>query len=420
MFNKKTFILLFLIFMISSSVKGTDKKEDVVKGMFNSLQREVFEEKECLSKIIGCYLKDEGLSYSITAGKDMHRICPSIVHSCCSREQMAAIHSKINTNYNKSDKTIELINQIIYKIGNMNEDRVNSLRKSLIEKDCIQDDPENEENMEFINNLKYFKDNYSMSQEIVRNGIEYVSKTVAGFGCSICDQASHTTIIHKRKEEPILQFDMKQCKTFFDSPESYNYIKMFGELGRLYSIFGTLKCINKDLDYRSQEFYTPDQFEDVVKSIKDCNNSNNFLKKRNCKTVCEEASLFNESVMAKYQEGIIIFTMFSDFFFLGEPMEDKESVMPVYKKMYEDIAFRFFLEPSGKSKLHFEGMKKRYEFGSGWNVVNHNFTSGEVELIKDKNDSIKIILKGMSLEDSIGKLALSIFGVLALSFTILI
>lgn len=76
-------------------------KSEIVEGMFNKLQEDIFEPEQCYPKILDFYLESEGPEESFTAGDNVHDLCPNIRQSCCSFEQLVEIHDRAKNSYNK-------------------------------------------------------------------------------------------------------------------------------------------------------------------------------------------------------------------------------------------------------------------------------------------------------------------------------
>ena len=92
--------------------------------MFNQLQKDIFEPKECYPKMIAMYLTNEGPERSSVAGDNEHDLCPSIRQTCCNYEQLVEVHGKAKESYEKFLKFSKILQDLVKKINSMSEEQM--------------------------------------------------------------------------------------------------------------------------------------------------------------------------------------------------------------------------------------------------------------------------------------------------------
>ena len=411
---------LFILFTIMYAINVTTavKEGAVVEGMFDKLREDVFESKECYGKIIDSYIDEMGLDSSQIAGLDIKQICPTVVHSCCTNTNFVKIHKNIKENFTKATNFISIVTSLIDKISQISEDKLFALKENMTKKECI--DSTSNEIDPFSLNVNYFTENKEKIKESLETGMEYAIRAGAGFGCTLCDQESHAALITKRKQKPVLQFDVKQCKIFYNDPQSHHFIRTFVEFRKLFDLWKVVSCMNSNYTVKEFDLLAEDNFDIAVKSITECGEGNNFLKEKVCVEICKELSLVNQNPFAKYTESIVLMNLIADYIFKEEAdaLPEKSELQKVFVEKIDKSLNRFYLTPISGKKANLEQFEIKYEFGTGFNTVAHNFILNDVELFEDENNNNikKIIVKGAINMKSQSVISIFVFTAVMLLF----
>ena len=239
MFNR--LLILFLSLTITSIHCTNESK--VVEGMFNELQREIFKPKQCYTKLLGFYLESEGPNMSLTAGDNVHDLCPSIRQTCCSYEQLVEIHAKARTSHQKMMMFTDKVADLMEKVRQLDDEQLQILLQSIKDGDCEYS--EFDGNGDSLDSAIEVLRNEENIEETLKSGMEYYSLKNAGYACAMCDQRSHEAIVEKRKQTPYIQVDLKQCKSFVSDPLFREYVKASALMKQVMIFYGGLSCVHK-------------------------------------------------------------------------------------------------------------------------------------------------------------------------------
>jgi len=382
----KSFILFLFIF----SMNKATKESQVVEGMFNSLRKEIFEPKECYPKLLDFYLENDGPSESFIAGDNIHDLCPSIKQSCCSFEQLVEIHTQAKNAYEKTLKFIDVLKNLTNQIADLNAEKKAAIIKKVQETDS---DWKDDKGHSFTQSLEYFKEKRDEINESFEIGMKNYSLANANYACAMCDQASHESIIVKRKQYPKIQIDTKQCKKFFSSPEIFHHVALYANIKQLYIVYRCLLDSEEKTPLKGnvKSFIFPEQIEEFTQHYQDCAKGDTLQKSEQCLHVCKETGLFNENFFAQFMESIVVFQIAGTAVLEGKQAvsdDNKEK----FEKLFEEIGQYFWVEPK-KAKTRIERFEKIYTYGTGWNNMNHNFVIADAFLEVDEQGKKTIILR---------------------------
>lgn len=379
--------ILFFAFFTTLCVSN---ESTVLKGMYNKLQEDIFEPKECYTKLMGYYLENEGPSKSFTAGDNVHDLCPNIHQSCCSFEQLVEIHGQAKKSFEKSIKFAEILVDLVNNVANMTSQTKDAVVERVTNSNCFWED---DKGHSFLTALEHLKNNRDEINDSIRRGIEYYSIKNANFACTLCDQSSHEAIITKRRQTPIIQIDTKQCKMFFGNPETHHVVNTIINIRQIYTVYGGLAC-SKDLKHFKgdvSEIAFPEQLSEVSGYYQSCGNSNEMMKNKSCQAICEEMVFFNANYFAKYMEDLFAFKLMGEMW-INNIEYEKEGLEIPFDKMVEEVGYYYWVQPRGKSGI--EKLPKQYSYGTGWNIMTHSFVTQDAFLEIDEHGQKSIILRG--------------------------
>lgn len=394
----KQISIIFILFSVIMT-KDDKTKPVVVEGMFDQLREDIFKPKECYPKVMENMSSKEAINESIMNSSEMKQICPNIIHSCCTQEMMIDINNEIQLNYKKMTSMIDIISHIVKSIQSMTPENIEALRKRFSNSKKSMADEEDEETLKFWRYINYFIENGNDVLEEVENGIEYYSDVVSRFGCTICDQETHASFVHNKHKSPAIRFDYAQCKTMFEHPSAENYIKSVSVIARLYFIFEKYDSIfPEQFFFKKKDFFDPENYDEVKEGILTCNKESNFMSNNSCVSLCNEQKLTGYNTLFEYGETLIIFSYFTDNFFLGKELPDTSQMQEIHEANKEKYLVYSVLKPVNSENLIFDQVNLKKEWGSGINVVDHEFYRGSDELNQDKNKSSRVVLKGSQTE----------------------
>jgi hypothetical protein len=382
----KSFILFLFIF----SMNKATRESQVVEGMFNSLKKDIFEPKECYPKLLDFYLENEGPSKSFIAGDNIHDLCPNIKQSCCSYEQLVEIHTQAKNAYEQTLKFIDVLKNVTNQIADLSDERKAAIIKKVQETDSEWKD---DNGHSFTKSLEYFKEKRDQINESFEIGMKNYSLANANYACAMCDQASHDSIIVKRKQYPKIQIDTKQCKKFFGSPEIYHHVALYANIKQLYIVYGSIleSEENSRLKGDVKDLIFPENIEKFAKHYQDCAKGDTLQKSEECLHACKETGLFNENVFAQFMESIVIFQIAGTAILEEKPIKTEEHAQE-FEKLFKEIGQYFWVQPK-KAKTRIERFEKIYTYGTGWNNMNHNFVVADAFLEVDEQGKKTIILR---------------------------
>ena len=390
----KQTILLFLSLGVVLSHQQTEP--DVVEGMFNKLQKDLFKPKQCFTKLMGFYLESDGPSMSFTAGDNVHDLCPSIMQSCCSFEQLVEIHGKARNSHLKMLKFGETLIGLMNSVADLSDERLQNLRNAISQKGCEGDEEDGNFNMA----QEFLGQNREVLSEGIRSGLLWYSTKMAGYACTMCDQTSHESIVEKRKQAPYIMVDLKQCKTFFGDAKIGDFLNTVIALKQVGIAFREMSCaLGKPSRIPIDDLINPEQYDLGFNFYQDCASKNKLETDQPCQRKCEEMNIFNESFFSKYMQDLIAFDFLKENLLVQETA-DTESMKEMFDKRLEEEFVHFWVEPL-RTKTRIEKLEKKYVYGSGWNTMNHFFVDKPAELQVSLDGRKSIILRGSASKYSV-------------------
>ena len=385
-------LTLTLLFSLSITATIEKKETEVLQGMFNQLQKDVFEPKKCSTLILGLYLENEGPSMSSTAGENVHDLCPSIKQSCCNFEQLVEVHEDARQSYLKSLEFSKMLQRLTNKVADLSESEFQKINQRFEEnQDCKYD---NEKGQTFETAFNYLKEKKSFINNNFEKGIEYYSRKSAGFACALCDQRSHGSIKTKGKKDNTIQIDLKQCKSFYSSPEISHYVTSIIHIPLIYHFYQSLLCLEGHKRHKADlsNISDPSLLDKTIELYMECGKGTNMQTMKGCLEVCKLDDLFNINYFARYFEDILTMDLMADHL-IKESDFDMNENQTIYEEKVKEIGVYFFVNPL-KTKSRIDKLPKEYSFGTGWNILSHEFITNKA-IIKENSQGIKsIFVKG--------------------------
>lgn len=391
---KQTIILLFSLIYINAHEK---QDTEYLEGMFNQLQKDIFEPKECYPKMIAMYLTNEGPERSSVAGDNEHDLCPSIRQTCCNYEQLVEVHGKAKESYEKFLKFSKILQDLVKKINSMSEEQMANINSKFEQNShCKLDDDEEDIFESAYQYLTKSKDDVIESFE---TGSKFYARKNAGFACALCDQASHAAMRIKRKQAPVIQLDYKQCKYFYQSPELVHYVTSLVAIRQLYNFFTPLSCISEQKKIVKRDVISsiakPEDLEKVLGYYQNCGKDKNMQKDKQCQAACKDDNFFNVNYFAKFYEDILAFYLLGDDL-INYTQPDMEKLSDIYDSKKKELFFNFYVAPLNV-KTRIDRFPLEYSYGTGWNILAHEFVTRDA-FIKTNSKGIKTIILAETIE----------------------
>lgn len=419
---KPTFHIITLLFLSSFTLSVQQEKPVILKGMFDQMRQDVFEEKECLPKIYSMYFKNkDGLHYSELAGDVIHSMCPSMIESCCEVEQMQTVHAKVKQSFEKNNKLLGHILHLVTELAAVTNQQVDALvtkfklyQKSRYEHYSSSSSSNNSEQSEvseeetlFRNLMTHFKNDKDSILENITVPFEAYNRFGARYGCTVCDYQSHTAFRGVHSRDTKRQIDLSVCKYFYQNTDAQLIGQMTFEFFQIHQVFNFIQSFDKNIKASGR---SPNLIEDqdnvtlFERSIVDCNKELNWKTKSRCTKGCTELKLLNGNYLLEVSSDLVAFDLLFPYAFGTDIEYNEQALIKQMRALEKEIFFRFYLPVEGGANVVLEGMDHTYEYGTGWNIGKHEFYPNPV----DPNDLDSLTdpknLLRLKLSESVGKL----------------
>ena len=399
--NPTFIIIINLLFLSSLTVCVQQQNPVVLKGMFDKMRQDVFEEKECLPKIYGMYFKNkEGPHYSELAGDVIHSMCPSMIESCCEIEQMQKVHAKVKESFEKNKKLLERIVNLVTSLAGVTAEQIDALivkfkeyQKSRYENYSSDSQSQNnslsneasevtEEETLFRKIMTHFKEDKETILENITLPFEAYNRFGAKYGCTVCDYESHTAFRGVHSQDTKRQIDLSVCKYFYQDSDAQLLGQMTFEFYQIHQVFDFIQSFNKNIKGSGR---SPNLIEDqdsvtlFERSIVTCNKELNWKTKSSCTKGCTELKLLNGNYLLEVASDLVAYDLLFSYAFGAELEYDEPALVKQMRALEKEIFFRYYLPIEGKSRVVLEGMDHTFEYGTGWNIGKHEFFPNPVD-----------------------------------------
>ena len=450
MINNQHLLILSFFLSFNLAMKSTVNQEPVLQGMFDRVQNQINQPKHCGEKIVEMYLKDtRGMDRSELATPQIHAMCPKLVDTCCSLDQVTQIHEKVKESFDKNTTVLTHITNLVDQIASVSEEQINNiiLKKQELEQkereeqrkyysedsqeevnsqssshNSEQEPVETEEQKEFREVMAYFNQNQDQIKENISLPYMAYNRFAARYGCTICDAESQNAFRDLRSNKPKRQYDVSMCKSFYDDSDAVLIGRMTYEFFQINRVFYFLGKNNKDFKARTHSNELIEDEENVKLfelSIKKCNEDLNWKTNSNCLKGCSNLNFLNGNYLGKFQGNLFFFNMIAPFAFHLDQEFNLEENIEKLRPEIEKLSVRFFIYPEGSVKRKLESLDNSYEYGTGWNLAKHTFVPNPLE-VSDTDSSLSpdALLRGMkSSSNFAGKL--SAFALALITFLII-
>lgn len=388
-----TFIMLIQISLCTMSQMG-------------SLRKELFKPQKCIPSIIEIYISGKAARKTIQSDSEMLSICPNLEESCCTRTNLKEISDLANDRIEKNKELTNMFNSIIRTVSDSSDSNIKNLFFKLIKFenpstyedansfDEISDYTDSENMKKLKDGINYIKDHDEMIIKDVKEATEYVNKISSRFGCSVCKSENVFSIKNINTRKPSIVLDMSQCKAIFSDPKYLSLFAMDMHMSKMFDILYVI-ALMRNGHAKNDEFITEDEFTNIPDLVKKCNEGTNFLKLKDCNSLCVEMKFFNGNAFRDITDHIIASKMLMDHYFNGTAAMSENELTQAYEKLIKQYkAFAFFQPHKNDNNIYLETINKEFAWGSGWNILNQDFTmKTEKQLDKiaeiDKNAIVK-------------------------------
>lgn len=368
-----TFIMLIQISFCTLSQMG-------------NLRKELFKPKKCIPSLIEIYISGRASKQTVQSDQEMQSICPNLEESCCTKSNLKEISDLANERIEKNNEIRDMFDSIINTINDATNENLENLYFQLIQYenpttyenvssfDQVEDYTDSH-NMKIMKlGIEYIKDNKDMIINDVKEAVEYVNQISSKFGCSLCQSENVFSIKNINTKKPSIVLDMSQCKSIFLDQKYLSLFAMDMHMSKIYDIFYVISLI-RDGRALKEEYITEDEFNNIPDIVKKCVQESNFLKLEQCQSLCVEMKFFNGNAFRDITKNIIASSILKDHYFKGSPAKSEKELTETYESLVKRYyAFAFFQPHKNQNNIYLETMTKEFAWGSGWNVLDYEFT----------------------------------------------
>ena len=349
----------------------------VKESMKSKLKRDIFESKECHSKLVEMYVPSSAPGYSLQSDEEMLEICPFLNESCCYKSNLEEIHDMMLDRAEKLQKFemkfIYLVSTITNADKNIKNQFILKYADSLKAKNGSEDE-EAEEDPKVTalkDNLKFVEDNESVIIDNLKVAIEYVTSVNSRYGCALCDRDNHFEFKNMKSKNPEIRIDMAQCKQILSNDKAMKVFTVDMHTGYLFEIIKVMTILRKGFS-PSDTFLSSEELENMPLIIKKCSQGSNFSSDNQCQKVCMNFDFFNKDVFYGIERTIIAGSLMVNTFLKNEEEPSDSDMNKEYDLMIKEFVHPFYMIPKiSQNKFYLETMPQYYSWNSGWNIMKH-------------------------------------------------
>jgi hypothetical protein len=364
-------------------------------SQMGSLRQELFKPKKCIPSIIEIYISGKASRETIQSDQEMLSICPDLEESCCTRSNLKEMSDLANDRIQKNNELTDMFNSIIKTIRDSSDSNINNLFFDLIKFenpstyedaksfDQISDYTDSHNMQRLKAGIEYIKGHDEMIIQDVKDATEYVNELSSRFGCSVCKSENVFSIKNINTKKPSIVLDMKQCQSIFSDPKYLSLFAMDMHMSKMFDILYVIATMRNGRA-PNDEFITEDEFRNIPDLVKKCNEGTNFLKLKDCNSLCVEMKFFNGNAFRDITTHILASQILMDHYFKGSPAMSEQELNETYEGLLKRYkAFAFFQPHKNENNLYLETISKEYAWGSGWNVLEQEFAMKNKKLLDE-------------------------------------
>ena len=377
--------------------------------MMAKLKKDTMVQHQCFPKIIEVYINSKSPDYALEPDATMKSICPKLMHSCCYKSNLEAIHDSVLETTQKMELFERSFKSVVSTIANakgLNTTKFIADFQNNVDSNWEEDKEEEGEKWtehrevtDLKKSIEYVQSNESELLNDLHKGVTYLNSINSRYACALCEQENHMNFKNIQSRNPSVLLDMSQCAAIL-TPEAISIFKVDNHMTYVYRIIQSMTKLrngHSPNDY----FMTDNELLNIVPMMKNCAKDQNYLTDSKCQSICKSVKFFNQNVFLDIQKTVIAGSLLVNNYFQSVPMLNDSEMNIEYEKDIKRIVARFYVTPASKPDMLIENFPVTMYWGTGWNLMKQEFVMSDKPLLTKKiREGIKdYILKNIDSPD---------------------